>query len=112
MGDPSNITLEGLAQAYQQLQAQFTEAQQHISGLQKELNGTRDALQNAQLRFQVQDAVQAPTTTGPKPKKPNAYKGKGSINSWIAHMTNYLGPTPDPNALAVAISYLEGPAHE
>ena len=89
---PENVTLENLVSALQQLQHNFNNAQGEIMGLRNQLQASR--------------------TPVVKRKKPESFKGKGSITSWITHMTNYLGGTSPDEALSIAVSYLEGPAHE
>ena len=100
--NPNNLTLEALFQAYQELQNNFNNSQNEIHGL-------RNQLQTAQNQMQH---VAPSSNSGPKHKRPDSYKGKGSITSWITHMTNYIGNTPDTHALSIAVSYLEGSAHE
>ena len=105
--NPENVTLEGLLQAYQQLQQNFDNAANEIIGLRTELQGTKNDLGTAQSAL-----LQNMGKVGPRCKAPESYKGKGSISSWITHVTNYVGNTDPRNALNVAVSYLEGPAHE
>ena len=100
--DPNNLTLQGLFQAYQELQQNFTNSQNEIHGLRNQLQAAHNQIQQ----------VGPSSSGGPKCKKPDSYKGKGSITSWITHMTNYVGNTPDNLALSIAVSYLEGSAHE
>ena len=107
--NPQEVTLESLFQAYQSLQQNFTNAQGEINGLRAELQGTRNELGNAQAALQH---TTGSSSSGPKCKKPVSYKGKGSIISWITHVTNYVGSTDPRYALTIAVSYLEGPAHE
>ena len=101
------ITLEGLANAYQQIQSQFDNAQQQVTGLRNELAATRNELAATQGNL-----LSAQSSSSLKPKKPDSFTGKGSIHSWITHVTNYIGNDQNPQALNVAASYLEGPAHE
>lgn len=106
-----NFTLQDLAQAYQGLQQQFANAQSQIATLQNELNGTRNELTNTQATLQQQTGASSWQNI-PKPKRPDPFKGKGSVESWITHVTNYVSGIPGEQALAIAVSYLEGPAHE
>ena len=48
----------------------------------------------------------------PKIQKPCNYSGKGSVVSWTTQMTNYVNEEADDDALAIAVSYLDGAAHE
>ena len=117
MNDTMNNTpsLQELAQAFATLQAQFTGAQQHISNLQNELSATQNELGATKNELGATKnaliATQGQTLTA-KPKPPEAFKGKDSIKSWATHMSNYLGNSPPDQALWIAISYLQGPAHE
>ena len=113
--NPENITLEGLFQAYQQLQQNFTNAQSEIIGLRNELQGTRNELGTTQAALQQQQQQRhgiGSSGIGPKCKRPESFKGKGSITSWITHVSNYVGSTDPSSALTIAVSYLEGTAHE
>lgn len=102
--NPQDITLENLFQAYQQLQQNFNNAQNEIANLRTELQGTQHQVGRTQTAsFPNQE---------PKCKRPESYKGKGSIASWITHVTNYVDNSHPGQALKVAVSYLEGPAHE
>ena len=98
--NPQNITLQDLAKAYEQLQQQFTNAQNQIVGLQNQLAATQNVIKSG------------PSTKSPKPRKPDSFNGKGSIESWMTHMSNYVKDESEENAMAIAISYLEGPAHD
>ena len=57
-------------------------------------------------------ATQSSSGIGLKPKKPESFTGQGSINIWITYVINSTGNFQNPQASNVAISYLEGPAHE
>ena len=50
-GNQSPITLEGLANAYQQIQVQFDNAQQQVTGLRNELAATRNKLAATQINL-------------------------------------------------------------
>ena len=107
----TNFTLQDLARAYQELQQSFASAQGQIKQLQNELVGTRNQLNTTQATLQSQVGSSGRHNT-PKPKRPDSFKGKGSVESWITHITNYVLGVPDDQALTIAVSYLEGPAHE
>ena len=107
--NPPVMTLEQLTNAYQQLHHQFTNAQTQVSSLQNELSSTRNELMVAQGTIQ---GIQLSPMSTIKLRKPESFSGKGSIRSWITHMTNYVGDPNDPRALAIAVSYLHGTAHE
>ena len=100
--NPNHLTLETWLQAYEELQNNFNNSQNEILGLRNQLQATQNHVQQ----------TGSSSNSGPKHKRPDSYKGKGSISSWITHMTNYIGSTPDSQALSIAVSYLEGSAHE
>ena len=108
-GNQNPIALEGLANAYQQTQAQFDNAQEQVTGLRNELAATQNELAATQGNL---FAAQSSRGMGLKSKKPESFTGKGSVHSWITHVTNYIGNGQYPQAFSVAISYLESPAHE
>ena len=102
--------MEQLYNAYQQMQQQFSNAEAQVSNLHNELNATRNELlatKNAMETIQSSSG-----SSSIKPKKPDSFNGKGSIRSWITHVSNYVGNDQNPQALTVAISYLQGAAHE
>ena len=103
------LTLEGLANAYQQIQAQFNNAQVQVTGLRNELTATQNELASTRNNLL---AAQSSSSLGLKPKKPESFTGRGSIHSWITHVSNYIGDDQNPQAFIVAISYLSGSAHE
>ena len=103
------MTIEDLSNAYQQIQIQFNNAQAQVLGLRNELEATKNQLITTQGNLQ---AIQAHPAQSVKPRKPESFKGKGSIKSWITQVTNYIGNAPEPQAITVAVSYLDGPAHE
>ncbi len=98
-------TLQELAQAFNNLQIQFNNANRQITSLEAELSQTKTALQNAQHQITTK-------TKSPKQKLPEPFKGKTSIKSWTTHMNNYLANSSTEEALPIAISYLQGHAHE
>ena len=120
--NPSNISIEALFNAYTELKAQFQGAQTQITGLQNALAGTRDELNIAQNQLRSSQAPMDPQAllgamasshaAGPKIRRPDPFRGKGSVSSWVRHMDNYLEGTSGPKALSIAVSYLEGSAHE
>ena len=119
MAVPTNFA--ELAQAFQQLKAQLTESQQQIASLQEALVASQNAHGGAQseihnLRTQLH-TTQALMHIDPGPRKPKIQKprnfcGKGSVTSWTTQMTNYVREEADEDALAIAVSYLDGAAHE
>lgn len=101
-----NITLEALVQAYNELSNKFTTAENEISNLRNTLN------QGGPSNVALTNALSNMSTRRPTPRRPDSYKGKGSISSWITHMNNYLVGSPDNETLQISVSYLEGAAHE
>ena len=104
---PQALTLESLAQAYNELNNKFTSAETEISILRNALNSTQAGPSNSALTDALTNA-----SSRVRPRRPNSYNGKGSISSWITHMDNYLGETPSEQSLQIAVSYMEGAAHE
>ena len=77
-------TLEQLAQAYSDIQAQLANAQSEFNTLKVELVHTKQALATAQIQLAAKD----PTMPAmPKLKQPENYTGKESILSWTTHMS-------------------------
>ena len=107
--NPQEPSMQDLYQALQQLQQNFNNAQNEINGLRAELQGTRNQLGTAQAALQQSSAL---GSSRPKCKKPDSFKGKGSITSWTAHLTNYVDDTNSRDAHKIAVSYFEGLAHE
>ena len=56
----------------------------------------------------VQSQPSNVTVKDPKISKPEAFKDKGSVQSWIGHMSNYVNGETENNALVIVVSYLEG----
>ena len=101
--NPSNMNLQELANAYKQLQNQLAHSQSLIYDLQNKILATQNTVQKQPANF---------TVRAPKIRKPEAFKGKGSIQSWIGHMPNINSGETDNNTMIIAISYLEGSAQE
>ena len=108
-GQPTPPSLEQLAQAYSDIQRQLTSAKSEFDALKSELEQTKQALNTAQTQLAMRDSTAAAM---PKLKKPENYTGKESILSWTTHMSNYLKKIADPEAMSIAVSYLQGAAHE
>ena len=47
-----------------------------------------------------------------KLKKPEQFKRKGKITSWVVYIDKYMRKTPSDQAFLMAVSFLEGSAHE
>ena len=111
------LTIEQLAQAYKEIQNQLSNAQSQFTALKTELNQTKQALHNAQVKLTAQDTASnnaAQAGLQPKKNKPDNYTGdkKESVLSWTTHMSNYLEKVEEPQAKSIAVSYLSGTAHE
>ena len=104
-------TLEQLAQAYSDMQNQLTHAKTQFDALKSELEQTRQALQVAQTQLLSKES---PSTATPKLKKPENFTGgtKDSVLSWTTHMSNYLRDVNEPQAMSIAVSYLQSTAHD
>ena len=88
---------------------QLKNAKTEFDALKTELDQTKAALQTAQLQLVAKEST---STTMPKIKKPENFTGKESIISWTTHMSNYLQKIADPEAMSIAVSYLQDNAHE
>ena len=101
--------LQQLQNAIQLMQGELTQSQ----SLNKQVT---DALQSAnQNNAAFQEKLHAQNVSkGPpvKMKKPESFRGKGSITSWAVHMDNYTRNSPPDQAFLIAASFLEGNAHE
>ena len=101
--------LQQLQNAVQQMRAELAQSQ----NLTKQVT---DALQSAnQHNTALQEKIQAQNVSkGPpvKMKKPESFRGKGSITSWAVHMDNYTRSSPPDQAFLIAVSFLDGNAHE
>ena len=105
------LTLDTLANALTELQGQLANAHAQIAAQQNNLNETQQKLTLATQQLAHQDKTSNPLIV-PKVNPPQTFKGKGSITSWVTHMSNYLQNTEDHQALTIAISYLADGAHE
>ena len=102
--------LAQLASAFENLQAQLNQAQSQISQLSGALGQANQV--NEQLRKAVEEKEPPQTKGTIKLRKPEPFRGKGSIQSWITHMENYTRGSSPQESFSIAISYLDGNAHE
>ena len=102
MGENHNttMTLDQLSAAYIQIQNQFEKSQAQLAGLHNELAATRNEL------IVTKSTLHNSSSSSVRPQKPDSFNGKGSVRSWIVHLSNYIGSEQDPHALSVAVSYL------
>ena len=81
-----------------------------------ELEHTKQAVQAVQEKISAQElnASTNPPAPTEKLKKPENFTGdaKDSVLSWTTHMQNYLRWIAEPQAMSIAVSYLQGTAHE
>ena len=117
MSNPAQTpSLEQLAQAYNDLQSKLLSAEAGFKALKDELDQTKQSLQVAQVKLAAQDMNNTANASGLKAKlkKPENFTGaiKDSVLSWTTHMSNYLSEVSEPQAMSIAVSYLQGTAHE
>jgi hypothetical protein len=48
----------------------------------------------------------------PKRNPPPTFDGRGSVNSWLAHIAEYCSSVSDDQKIAIAVTYLTGSAHD
>ena len=94
--NPSSLNLQKLANAYEQLQNHLANSQNQINDLQNRLLATQNTVKNQPANA---------TVRAQKIRKLEAFKGKGSVKSWINHISNYLSDETDNNAIIIATSY-------
>ena len=108
MATPPNLAQ--LAAAFENLQAQFNQAKGEITQLSGALGQANEA--NSLLLKAIEEREPNANKSVVKLRKPEAFKGKGSIQSWITHMENYTRGSSPHDSMSIAISYLDGNAHE
>ena len=109
------MNINELSKVVEALQAQLTQAQGSIATLQNDLGIAKTAYDEAKVEiYRLQGQIQDKPSVKTKLRKPVSFFGKSSesILSWAKHMDNYLDTTSGPEALNVAVSYLDGNAHE
>ena len=88
--------------------------------LHSQIQATQGQLQAAQTQIGQLNVAQTQHTgmntvtnyAAPKPQKPPAFNGKGSVDSWATHMDQYVASLDGTSALALAVTYISGDAHE
>ena len=84
--------------------------------LQKELDDTNNKLAQANFQFTAQNVatISALSNLLPKLNQPENFTGSGkeSVLCWTTHMSNYLCHVEEARAISIAVSYLQGTAHE
>jgi Retrotransposon gag protein len=94
-----------------------------LTELHGQLGSTRNELQTTQNELNVAKAQLAstqdelnrclnPSVSTPKRNRPPTFEGKGSVDSWLAHIQDYCSASSDEQKLAIAVTYLTGSAHE
>ena len=102
-------------QQIQELRNQVSQLQAQLAQSQNVAQRTTAALQESnQKNSNLEQRVQILRDQDPhiKQKKPKSFKGKGSMTSWAIHMDNYTRNLPPDQASVIAVSFLEGNAHE
>lgn len=94
------LTMERLHAMINQLHSQLIATQGELSSTQAQLQSTQ------------QQAKNVGNSGGPKRNKPPTFDGKGSVDSWLQHISEYCRGAADGEKLAIAVSYLTGSAHE
>ena len=62
-----------------------------------------------QQKLRAQSSVKVPQA---RLKRPESYKGRGSITSWVIHMENYTRSSSSEQAFFSTVSLIGGNAHE
>ena len=110
------------------MQAKLNESNGLIRILKKELDDTKNNLVQANFQLSSQNAAteSAPSHLLPKLNQPeniflyifyiyflySTGTGKKAVLSWTTHMSNYLCNVQESQAMTIAVSYLQGTAHE
>jgi Retrotransposon gag protein len=100
----------------EQLHAMLTELHGQLSSTRNDLQTTQSELNSAKTQLastqaELHRSLNAPTST-PKRSKPPTFDGKGSVDSWLAHIQDYCSTSSDEQKLAIAVIYLTGSVHE
>ena len=109
------MNINELTNVVEALQTQLTQAQSNIATLQNDLGIAKNAYDEAKVEiYRLQGQIKDKPSGKTKLRKPVSFHGKGSesILSWTTHMDNYLDTIPGSEALNIAVSYLDGNAHE
>ena len=108
----SNFTPESVSQVIQELRTQLHASNGQLQTYQAALQSTQQELHAVKgaLSSMKQQLQNSKSTV--KPSKPNIYQGKGSVLSWVTHMSNYLTQIDEKEGLSIAVSYLQGSGHE
>ena len=101
--------LQELQHAVQQMRAELAQSQNMTQQVTQALNTVNQNNAALHASLQAQSSVQLPQV---KLKKTDSYKGKGSITIWIVHMDNYTRSSSLEQAFLIAVSLLDGSAHE
>jgi hypothetical protein len=86
-----------------------------LTELHGQLGSTRNELQTTQNELNVAQAQLAstqyvfnrslnPSVSTPKRNRPPTFEGKGSVDSWLAHIQDYCSAAPDEQKLAIAVT--------
>ena len=78
--------LQQLQNAIQKMRADLSQSQNLTQGVSDELQNANQNNTALQERLQAQSVSRVPRV---KMKKPESFRGKGSIKSWVMHMDSY-----------------------
>ena len=109
--DP-NQQLSTLQLQIQQLQSQMAQIQGEKAQLSSALHQANQSSTDLQLKLHTQGSSRGMNKAFMIIRKPKPFRGKGSIQSWVVHMDNYVSHATVDKKLAIAVSFLEGNAHE
>ena len=88
--------MQELTNTYEQLQNLLATSQSQINDLLSRLFATQNTVLSQPSNV---------TGRAPKIRKPEAFKDKGSVQSWISHMSIYVNGETENNAMVIAVSY-------
>ena len=98
------------------MQAQLNQSFGLIGMLKKEIDDTKIKLAQANIQLTSQNAAStsAPSKLLPKLNQAENLKGAGneSVLRWTTHMSKYLCNVKEPQAMTIAVNYLQGTAHD
>lgn len=103
------LTMEQLHAMLTELHGQLSSTRNDLQTTQNELNSAKTQLASTQA--ELHRSLNAPVST-PKRNKPPTFDGKGSVDSWLAHIQEYCSTSPNEQKLAIAVTYLTGSAHD
>jgi hypothetical protein len=110
--EPST-TQEASAPTAEQFLSMVNQLQEQLAATQNQLLAAQNQINNINSAHSANpDPLLASSSVAPQPQKPSSFNGKGSVESWVAHMDNYVAAVGESTALQIAVTYLSGDAHE